>query len=134
MEQAPELTKHQTLVLEALSREEGPASAYALLEQLRSEGLRAPPQVYRALEKLLEYGLVHRLESLNSFVACTHPHEHKHKHGVVAFAICDGCGQVDEFSDAAIERRLKGWSNDHAFKLRSAAIELHGNCVNCQPS
>lgn len=130
MGHVPDLTKHQALVLDTLSRREGPSSAYALLDQLRGEGLRTPPQIYRALEKLIEYGLVHRVESLNSFVACAHPHEHKQ--AVTAFAICDNCGHVDEFSDAAIERRLKGWANDQAFKLNTAAIELHGICENCR--
>ncbi|MBY4897127.1 Fur family transcriptional regulator [Cupriavidus sp. AU9028] len=129
MTDTPELTRHQTLVLDALSRAEAPASAYSLLDQLREQGLRAPLQVYRALEKLMEYGLVHRVESLNSFVACAHPHEHKLE--TVVFAICDNCGRVDEFSDAAIERRLKGWGKDHAFRMHSAAIEMHGTCGNC---
>ncbi|MPN21110.1 Zinc uptake regulation protein [bioreactor metagenome] len=126
----PELTKHQSLVLNVLAREESPASAYALLDQLRGDGLRAPQQVYRALDKLMEYGLVHRVESLNSFVACAHPHDHGH--GLIVFAICDECGHVDEFADAAVERRLKGWSKDHAFKMSSATVEMHGTCSQCE--
>lgn len=129
MAHAHDLTKNQRLVLNALTRTEGPASAYSLLDQLRGEGFRAPLQVYRALEKLIEYGLVHRLESLNSFVACAHPHDHKH--GLVAFAICENCGQVEEFSDATVEKRLKGWANDHAFKLAKTTIELRGTCADC---
>jgi len=125
----PALTKHQSLVLGALSREEGPASAYTLLAQLQAEGLRAPQQVYRALEKLIEYGLVHRVETMNSFVACAHPHDHAH--GLVVFAICDQCGHVDEFADSAIERRLKGWSKDEGFQMSAATVELHGKCVRC---
>jgi len=127
-----DLTKNQTLVLNALMKTEGPTSAYSLLDQLRGDGFRAPLQVYRALEKLIEMGLVHRLESLNSFVACAHPHDHRH--GLVAFAICDNCGQVDEFSDAIIEKRLKGWATDHSFKLAKATIEMRGTCANCLPA
>ena len=129
----PDLTKNQTLVLDALTRVEGPASAYLLLDRLREHGFRAPLQVYRALEKLIDYGLVHRLESLNSFVACAHPHEHAHGHGhgLVAFAICENCGQVDEFSDATVEKRLRGWANDHSFKLAKTTIEMRGTCANC---
>ncbi|MFT3801769.1 MAG: Fur family transcriptional regulator [Burkholderiaceae bacterium] len=126
----PALTRHQTLVLDALAREENPASAYALLDQLRGDGMRAPQQIYRALDKLIEYGLVHRVETLNSFVACAHPHDHGH--GLVAFAICDQCGHVDEFPDAAIERRLKSWSRDHAFRISAATVELRGTCAQCE--
>ncbi len=125
----PELTKHQSLVLGALAREESPASAYTLLARLQVEGLRAPQQVYRALDKLIEYGLVHRVETMNSFVACAHPHDHQH--GLVVFAICDQCGHVDEFSDSAIERRLSGWSKDNGFRMAAATVELHGQCARC---
>lgn len=131
MVQARELTKNQSLVLGALSQTEGPVSAYTLLDRLRMNGLRAPLQVYRALDKLIEYGLVHRLESLNSFVACAHPHEHKH--GLIAFAICESCGQVDEFSDATVERRLRGWAKSHSFDLVKSTIELRGTCAGCLP-
>ncbi len=125
----PRLTRHQSLVLDALTREESPASAYTLLDHLRGDGLRAPQQIYRALDKLIEFGLVHRVETLNSFVACAHPHDHKH--GLVVFAICDQCGQVNEFSDQAIERRLKGWSKDHAFRMSAATVEMRGICGRC---
>lgn len=133
MVHAHELTKNQALVLDALSRTEGPLSAYSLLDQLRAHGFRAPLQVYRALDKLIEYGLVHRLESINSFVACAHPHDHAlgHKHGPIAFAICDACGQVDEFSDAVVEKRLRNWAGEHSFRLAKTTIEMRGTCANC---
>ena len=129
MADARELTKNQTLVLDALSKTDGPLSAYSLLDELRVHGFRAPLQVYRALDKLMEFGLVHRLESINSFVACAHPHDHRH--GLIAFAICNDCGQVDEFSDDVVEQRLTGWAQDHAFKLAKTTIEMRGTCANC---
>ena len=58
-----DLTKNQKLVMGALSNANGPLSAYTILDELREHGFRAPLQVYRALEKLVELGLVHRLES-----------------------------------------------------------------------
>ena len=64
-----DLTRNQTMVMAALTKSQAPMSAYAILNQLREHGFRAPLQVYRALDKLGELGLVHRLESLNAFVA-----------------------------------------------------------------
>ena len=119
----------QALVLGALSKAESPLSAYALLDQLREHGFRAPLQIYRALDKLMEFGLVHRLESISSFVACAHPHDHAH--GLIAFAICDSCGAVDEFSDEVVEERLTGWSRDHEFRLAKTTIEMRGTCAAC---
>ncbi|ENO86508.1 Fur family transcriptional regulator [Thauera linaloolentis] len=129
MAQAPQLNRHQTLVLGALLHAQEPVSAYALLEQLRGEGLRAPLQVYRALDKLIEYGLVHKLSSLNAFMACAHPHEHRHE--LISFAICERCGKVMEFSGPEFEAGLRRWAKEHAFRMESAAIELRGTCERC---
>ncbi|PLX38005.1 MAG: transcriptional repressor [Hyphomicrobiales bacterium] len=123
------LTHNQSLVFKALTRAEGPLSAYTILDQLRDQGFRAPLQVYRALDKLLALGLVHRLESLNAFVACAHPQ--CHAHGTIAFAICEGCGQVSEFSDDEIEARLGGWAQANGFTPQKTTIEIRGLCRQC---
>ncbi|TYR31537.1 transcriptional repressor [Mesorhizobium microcysteis] len=124
-----ELTRNQTLVLDTLAKADGPLSAYTILDRLRADGFRAPLQVYRALEKLLGFGLVHRLESLNAFVACAHPH--CHAHGLIAFAICEDCGQVDEFSDEVVRERLGAWSSQNGFKAEKTTVEIRGHCASC---
>jgi Fur family transcriptional regulator, zinc uptake regulator len=126
------LTKNQKLVYEALNTAPGPLSAYTILDQLRDAGFRAPLQVYRALDKLLEMGLVHRLETINSFVACAHPHCGSHGHGMMAFAICDVCGQVDEFADGIVQARLGAWAADQAFQPKKTTIEMRGVCARCR--
>lgn len=127
-----QLTKNQDLVLGALKRSEAPLSAYVILDKLRDHGFRAPLQVYRALEKLIEMGLVHRLESLNAFVACAHSGESccSH-HGTVAFAICNACGHVMEFHDHTVEHRLSDWARGKGFKQEKTTIEIRGLCASC---
>lgn len=124
-----DLTRNQHLVLSRLEQAEGPLSAYTILDQLRDEGLRAPLQVYRALEKLLDLGLAHRLESLNAFVACAHPH--CHASGLIAFAICETCGQVSEFSDATVRDRLRDWADREGFVAKRTTMEIRGQCRAC---
>lgn len=131
MTSTQELTKNQALVFNALARAEGPLSAYTILDQLRGEGFRAPLQVYRALDKLLDYGMIHRLESINAFVACSHPHNHSHSHGMTAFAICEKCGQVSEFSDKVITGRVREWTSENGFRQSKTTIEIRGVCANC---
>lgn len=126
-----ELTRNQALVLDKLGEAEGPLSAYALLDRLRDEGFRAPLQVYRALERLTQAGLVHRLESLNAFVACCGGHGHSHAGGMTAFAICEKCGQVAEFSDEGMADRLEEWVGGSGFKPNRAVIEFRGLCADC---
>jgi Fur family transcriptional regulator, zinc uptake regulator len=124
-----DLTRNQKLVLGALNSAKAPLSAYAILDALRGEGLRAPLQVYRALEKLIELGFVHRLESLNAFVAC----QHVGCDGVdsVAFAICGTCGKVDEVQDARLSNQLKTVSAKTGFALAHSVVELRGTCAAC---
>ena len=124
-----DLTRNQTLVLGALNNSKAPLSAYSILDALRGEGLRAPLQVYRALDKLVELGFVHRLESLNAFVAC----QHIGCDGVdsVAFAICGTCGKVDEVQDATLSQELKSVSLKTGFALAHSVVELRGTCAAC---
>jgi Fur family zinc uptake transcriptional regulator len=123
------LTRNQACVFETLQKADGPLSAYTILDELREDGFRAPLQVYRALDKLVATGLVHRLESLNAFVACDHPEGDPH--GAIAFAICGDCGRVDEFADDEILTRLGNWARSEAFRLDKTIIELRGTCSDC---
>ena len=125
----PDLTKNQTLVMEALSHADGPLSAYTILDQVRDHGVRAPLQVYRALEKLVEFGLVHRLESLNAFVACSQPDCDAHP--TIAFTICEDCGHVSEISDDTLAGRLAGLAKAAKFNLSKSVVELRGQCADC---
>ncbi|WP_108879895.1 transcriptional repressor [Anderseniella sp. Alg231-50] len=125
-----DLTKNQSLVMGALTKSNGPLSAYTILDQLRDHGFRAPLQVYRALDKLVEFGMVHRLESLNAFVACRHPDCDDHE--TIAFMICESCGQVNEITDNALANRLKLLAEEGHFALKKTTIELRGLCRNCQ--
>lgn len=124
------LTRNQQLVLTRLSDATGPLSAYDILDGLRDEGIKAPLQVYRALDKLLEHGLAHRLESLNAFVACAEPH--CHQSGSIAFAICETCGQVDEFADEVVTERLQGWAAQNGFAASRTTVEIRGLCAKCK--
>ena len=64
-------------VLELVWSSHGPVGAYDLLDMLRAKRRNAaPPTVYRALEFLLQCGLIHRIESLNAYVGCGSPYEH----------------------------------------------------------
>jgi Fur family transcriptional regulator, zinc uptake regulator len=105
--------------------------AYEVLDLLREERRgAAPPTVYRALDFLIEQGLVHRLESLNSFVACRYP-EVSH---APQFMICSSCGAVVELGAAHIEEAIKERVNQTGFRVNRCTIEVEGVCPNCQQS
>ncbi|MXQ13065.1 Fur family transcriptional regulator [Microvirga makkahensis] len=122
-----ELNDTQKRVHRILSAAQNPLSAYEVLDKLRAKGAVTPPTVYRSLDKLIEKGLAHRLESLNAYVACKHPHHHE----MAAFAICENCGLVTEFSDPSISERLTQWGDDHSFCSKKVTVEIRGLCEVC---
>lgn len=126
---AETLTRNQSFVLDTLAAAAKPLGAYAILDRLRGQGFRAPLQVYRALDKLLAMGLVHRVESLNAFVACRH--SHNETHGVTAFTICKTCGTVREFDDTEITGLLREKARTDGFRPRATTIEITGFCAAC---
>nr|WP_281032616.1 transcriptional repressor [Phyllobacterium salinisoli] len=108
------LTRNQSLVLSVLQSSNQPLSAYTILDRLRHEGLKTPLQIYRALDKLLQAGRMHRLESMNAFVVCSHSRYGQIHPRITAFEICEACGKADEFhvseiEDALMRHRQKRW-------------------------
>lgn len=118
-------------VYHALHSARRPLSAYGILDLLRPHGVSAPPTVYRALNRLVEDGYVHRLESLNAYVACGHDHDAAEP---ALFMICSGCGQTEEFTDIEIARRLDHQARARGFHSSVATVELRGQCASCAES
>ncbi|GIR78420.1 MAG: transcriptional repressor [Alphaproteobacteria bacterium] len=123
------LTKNQSLVLDSLIKAGQPSGAYALLDTLRPHGFKAPLQIYRALEQLIDLGLAHRLESLNAFIACSHVS--CESSGATAFVICDKCETVQEICDESISNFLSSLARKTKIKASKSSIELHGLCNGC---
>jgi len=127
------LTKNQRLVLASLEGSECALTAYDILDVVRDGGIRAPVQVYRALEFLVASGAVHRIESMNAYVVCSHKHgsdEASHDNAV-AFAICDDCGVVSEIPVPAAEHTIDTLAEKNGFVAERAVVELHGHCASC---
>jgi Fur family transcriptional regulator, zinc uptake regulator len=135
---AQPLSRNNQLVLDRLTHARGALSAYDLLDGLRDEGLRAPPQIYRALKVLAEQGLVHRLESTNTYIACAHAtccggQECRTSHTL--FFLCDECGSVREVNGQPIARDVDAMARQIGFAARHAALEVRGQCADCaQPA
>ena len=127
-----ELTKKQSLVMNLLSEAKGPLSAYKILYDLRDHGFRGPTQVYRVLEKLLAVGMVHRIESINAFVACQHEKCDEKNSEINLFTICKICGNVQELLSNGLKNLVKSLSKDNNFLLKNSVLELNGVCAKCK--
>ena len=130
MKNVATLTRNQMLVLKLLQKNKTPMVAYDILESLNDQGFRAPLQVYRALTKLIEFGQVHKLQSINAFVACCHPDCKSQK--VIAFMICNTCGEVNEIADHLMVKQIASAAKKANFYLQNSVVELRGNCVLCE--
>lgn len=116
-------------VLEMISSSAGGLKAYDLLDELTAEHASArPPTVYRALDFLIEQGLVHRIESLNAYVACPCP---EHAHGF-QLLICRLCGRVEELHLDEVNDQLKRRAQTLGFHVDRQTIELLGTCYACR--
>ena len=123
------LTELRREVFKLILQADGPIGAYRLLDRLKETRLRAaPPTVYRALDFLMQQGLIHRVERLNAFISCDDAGRHDH---AVQFLICRTCGNVDEVEDKGIADALRHAADAQGFKPGHATVELEGTCASC---
>lgn len=122
------LSPHSQKVLALLQKARKPLSAYAILDKLRTDGLKAPPTVYRALDTLVERGLAHRITSLGAYIAC---HAHGGDHGA-QFAVCRACGKVEEMHDKKLRDYVQRVSRKLKFLVEREMLEVLGLCQQCQ--
>jgi Fur family zinc uptake transcriptional regulator len=107
-----------------------PMSAYAILDRVRNAGISHPPTVYRALNDLMQKGMVHRLQSRSAFVAC----DHGACDGKLAFAICRRCDKVVEIPLSDEDQAgLLGLAPDE-ISPEQVTLEIAGLCVVCSPT
>lgn len=123
------LTPIRRKVLELLLRHGRSLKAYELLEAMRAvHPGAAPPTVYRALDFLMDEGLIHRLDAVNAWTACHDaagaPHD--------LLVVCTGCGAVAEVSDPAMSRQLAERVARTGFALVTHETEIRALCPQCQ--
>lgn len=123
------LTAIRQRVLELVWANHKPVGAYDLLPKLAQEGFNsAPPTVYRALDFLLELGLIHRITSLNAFIGCDHPGEDH----PTCFFVCRQCGQAQELDADKISAIARQAEETLGVKVEHQMTELLGLCPACR--
>jgi Fur family zinc uptake transcriptional regulator len=120
------LTGPRRRVLELLLGAPGPVKAYDLISTY-GEGGAKPPTVYRALEFLERMGFVHRLESLNAYVACRRSGEVH----AAAFLICECCGATVEI-EPEVSAGVEAAAAAHGYALKGLTLEARGLCSACR--
>jgi Fur family zinc uptake transcriptional regulator len=123
------LTEPRLEVLKIIAANDRPQGAYNILEQLGKVIKNPkPPTAYRAIEFWMEHGFIHRIESLNAYIACDADHQHKG----AQFLICDSCHKVTETHHCQLPEALQSRAEKLGFTPAKWNLEIHGHCADCQ--
>ena len=124
------LTRNQQIVFDIINKSSEPLKAYTILSNVQKKGIKAPPQVYRALDKLIEMGKIHKIESKNTFVACQNSSCNVSK--ATAFSICESCEEVTEIDNSKISKYLSSFADKVGMKYKKYNLEFFGLCKKCK--
>ena len=126
------LSKNQQIIFDLIDKSPEPLKAYAILFNVQKKGIKAPLQVYRALDKLVEIGKIHKIESRNAFVACNNSNCEISK--ATAFSICETCEKVTEISNLKLSKYLKNFQDKTGMTYKKYNLEFYGLCTVCKRS
>ena len=124
------LTNNQQTVLDLLEQSKEPLKAYAILFDIQKKGIKSPLQVYRALDKLMEIGKLHKIESKNSYIACKNTNCTSQTS--TSFLICEVCDKVTELKKNNLFTYFSKLSEKSNFKYIKHNLEIYGSCNNCK--
>lgn len=127
------VTRKRLNVFSILLSSQKALSAYELVDLYEQTFNEPVPviTVYRVLEFLQSKNLVHKLETANKFVACTHT-GCNHKHLASQFLICSQCLKVTELSIGKAELDVLKQTIDRAgFHLNNPQLEMNCLCKTC---
>ena len=124
------LSKNQQIIFDFIEKAKEPLKAYSILFNVQKKGIKAPPQVYRALDKLVEIGKIHKIESKNAFVACRNSDCEISK--ATAFSICNKCENVSEINNPKLSKYLTNFEDDTGMKYNKYNLEFFGLCKKCK--
>ena len=124
------LSKNQQVVLDIIEKAKEPLKAYSILFNVQKKGIKAPQQIYRALDKLVEIGKIHKIESRNAFVACKNSNCEISK--ATAFSICENCEKVTEINNSKLSKLLSTFKDHSGMSYKKYNLELFGLCKKCK--
>lgn len=124
-----QLTPIRHQVLSLIWESHKAVKAYELLDRFKPlKNAAKPATIYRALDFLIEQGLVHRIESLNAFIGCSRSgHQHEQ-----LLLICNRCHDVEERPATGVMSALADEIAQAGFVAHSKAVEIQGLCRQCR--
>ena len=115
MQKQETLTKNQKIILDLIEKSDQPLKAYSILFDVKKKGINAPLQVYRALNKLVKIGKIHKCQIANATI----------------FSICESCEDVTEIHDHKLSEHLRDFKDNKGMKYNKYNLEFFGLCKKC---
>jgi Fur family ferric uptake transcriptional regulator len=98
-----------------------------LIDAMKVAGFRVSrATVYRTLAKLVDAGLLRRLE-----LGQRTRYEHDYGYPQHDHLQCDKCGKMIEFQDPAIEEAIRQVCRQHYFQATGHTFIIQGTCADC---
>ncbi len=123
-------TKLRQQVFEEIAATYTSIGAYEIQARMADKGTRvAPISIYRAIDALLDAGVIHRLESKNAFFACRRMDHTTGRRPI--FLSCEKCGAVGEVDGQQIFELIGEAAKGAKFSARVKFVEVQGLCPRC---
>ena len=130
MQKQESLSKNQQIIFDFIEKAKEPLKAYSILFNVQKKGIKAPLQVYRALDKLVEIGKIHKIESRNAFIACKN--SNCEVSNATIFSICNKCENVSEINNLKLSKYLTNFEDDTGMQYNKYNLEFFGLCKKCK--
>ena len=130
MQKQESLSKNQQIIFDFIVKAKEPLKAYSILFNVQKKGIKAPLQVYRALDKLVEIGKIHKIESRNAFIACKN--SNCEVSNATIFSICNKCENVSEINNLKLSKYLTNFEDDTGMQYNKYNLEFFGLCKKCK--
>jgi Fur family zinc uptake transcriptional regulator len=128
MQKQHNLSKNQQIILDLIVKSSEPLKAYSILFNVQKKGINAPLQVYRALDKLVELGRIHKIESKNSFIVCSNSNCASN----TIFTICERCDKVKELKNNNLAAGMSELIKKNGQSITRYNLEFFVLCKSCK--
>ena len=128
MQKQQNLSKNQQIIFDIIHNSSEPLKAYSILFNVQKKGIKAPLQVYRALDKLVELGKIHKIVSINSYIICNNSNCASN----TAFTICERCGKVKEIKNKKLTDGVSDLVKDNQLEITRYNLEFYVLCKSCK--
>ena len=124
------LTDSRLTVVKILARSKKPLTAKQIYERLDKKNLIDQASIYRTIDILLEYDLIHQVFPDGGFIACFHSSCESRFHILISCKKCESINEI-HIPEEIFNQLSSHIEKSHSFRLEQDHFQLSGTCKNC---